>query len=1109
MRKAPFWVFWLSVAVLFTIATPPIHGQVMIEGTIFGTVTDPSGSAVPNATVTVTSVERGIKRTTKTNGSGQYVVTNLGVGSYVVSVTAAGFKKAVNAPVELTAAERIQEDTRLQVGEVSQSVEVHGNATLVQTGSAQVSNLVSQEQLRTLPVLSRNLLSIVSLGAGTNSGTSSGRQAQTSGAEIIVNGNLAEANNFILDGVSDNMEFSGTIAANPPIEAVQEVSLLTNQFSAEYGRSGGGIINMVLKSGTNQLHGFAYDYFQNDALNAAPYNFTGVFQPKLALRLNRFGAGAGGPIIKNKLFWFVNYEGFRNPSSSLGQEVVPTTAEKSGDFSQAGFNIYDPATAHPDPTIPGRIDRNQFSGNIIPSSRFNNAGVGLLSYFPHPNFTSPIPGVLTNYLVDLPGTNSSNSYDVKTDWNVSSKDSLSFHLTQNLISYQQDGWLPDNRLSTITRENGTNTGLTWTHILRPTLLNEARVAYNRFVLPMDNLNHDNVIDQYNIPGWHTVPPIGLGFPTVSITNISGAAPTRELAWVGNAFHLYENVYQYLDTVSWIKGGHSIKFGGEYDHIREDRNQARSGGGSLSFAPDYTTSYVGQPSVNPENGVPDMLLGLSTSLDTQYSFDAVRDRGYRFGAFFQDDWRVLPKLTLNLGLRWDFVSPYHEEQDRVANFNLATGIKLIPSDARRVIQNTLGLPGGNLPPGYEYVPPNQVNPQPQYHDFSPRFGLAYRLGRNASFRAGYGIFYTVTTVNTFNNAGTEGNPFFFDFQEIGSSATPVVVANGFPSSGIESVLSSPSAAAHYDPINRPDPYAEKWNAHVEWSPANKPILIDIGYDGERGLFFPTLIPLNQAPSPGPAPLSQTLPYPNVGFSYMYMPIADTNYNGLSVSVTTRNLHGFVLNSAYTYSRALGYGTGTDNVDTYRWNYKYDYGPQPYDLTHRWVTSATYQLPTLLHSAVARTVLGGWLTSGIMTVQTGYPFTVTDSGANNSVNVGGLGESNHANIVGSWHLPSGQRSLQHYFNTAAFTAPAIYTFGDSATDMLTGPGFVNLDFALEKQFTLPWREQRLIVRMEASNLFNTPHFGNPNASLSSQAFGQIRGLLGGSTPRQLQAVLKYEF
>lgn len=1108
MLKSSVWVIALSMAVVFTIAAPQMFSQVLTEGTIFGTVTDASGAAVPKATVTATSVERGIKRTTPTNGAGQYVITNLSIGSYVVSVAAPGFKRAVNSPVTLTAAARIQVDTRLQVGAVTQSVVVRGNASRVQTGSAEVSNLVNPQELQHLPVLSRNVLALVSLGAGTTGGTSSGRQAQTSGAEIIVDGNLAESNNFVLDGVSDNMEFSGTVAANPPIDAIQEVSVQTNQYSAEFGRSGGGIINMVLKSGTNQVHGFAYDYFQNDALNAAPFNFTGVFQPKLPLRSNRFGAGAGGPIKKNKLFWFVNYEGLRSPSTTLGQEVVPTPAEKSGDFSQAGFNIYDPATAHPDPTIPNRIDRDQFPGNIIPSSRFNQTGVGLLSYYPSPNFTSPIPGVLTNYLVDLPSDNSSNSFDVKTDWAASAKDSISYHITQNLVKYQQDGWLPDNRLSTVTELNGTNTGLTWTRIIRPTLLNSARISYNRFVLPMNNLNDDNVMDQYNVPGWHTVTPIGLGFPSVGITNISSAAPTRELAWVGNAFHLYENVYQYMDTLNWIKGAHSINFGAEYDHIREDRNQARSGGGTMCFGGDYTTSYAGQPVTTPANGIPDMLLGLATSMDTQYSFDAVRDRNYRIGTFIQDDWRATSKLTLNLGLRWDFYSPVHEEQDRVANFNLATGIKLIPNDTRSVIQNTLGLPGGNLPPGYEYVSPSQVNPQAQYHDLSPRLGLAFRLGRNASFRGGYGIFYVPTVVNSFNNAGTEGNPFFFDFQEIGTSATPVVVANGFPSSGIESVLSSPSAAAHYDPIDRPDPYAQKWSAHFDWAPANKSILFDIGYDGERGLFFPTLIPLNQAPSPGPAPLTQTLPYPNVGFSYMYMPIADTNYNSLSISANVRNFHGLVLNSAYTYSRGLGYGTGTDDVDTYRWNLHYDYGPQPYNLTHRWVTSAIYQVPGPLHGA-AHALLGGWETSGILTVQTGLPFTVYASGANNSVNVGSLGESNHANIVGPWKLSSGQQTLQHYFNTAAFTVPAIYTFGDSATDMLTGPGMVNLDFSLQKVFALPWKEQHLIVRMEAANFFNTPHFGSPNADLSGQAFGQIRGLLGGSTPRQLQAVLKYEF
>lgn len=1102
---------WFKVTLAITFAAGALFAQAT-QGTIFGTVTDSTGAVVPGATVTITSVEQGVKRTTTTNAAGQYVVTDLQIGSYVVSVEATGFKKAVNPPVTITVKERAQVDTKLQVGTTTQTVQVTATSPLVHTGSAEVSNLVTRTELRELPILSRNLVKYASLGAGTNPGTSSGRQAETSGAEIIVNGGLAESNNFILDGVSDNMEFSGTIATNPPVEAVQEFSVQTNQYSAEFGRSGGGIINIALKSGTNQFHGFAYEYLQNNILNARPYDFTGTFPPAQPLHLNRFGAGLGGPIKKNKLFFFGNYEGLRKPYSSLGQYTVPTAAEKNGDFSQSGFNVYDPANTYPDPTVPGRIDRTQFPGNVIPSTRFSQVGVGLLSYYPNPNYTSPTSGVLTNYLVNLPGSTTENSFDIKTNWDPTTKDSVIYHISKSSQTFRQAGWLPNGRLSTYTDEIGTNTGLAWTRSLSPSMLNSARVSYNRFLLPSGAENTQNVMDQYNVPGWHTQRPYGEGFPTVSIANISTASPTRELPWVPIPFTVKENVYQYLDTVSWIKGAHSIKFGAEYDHVRIDRYQARDGGGTLVYGADFTTSYVGQPSISPQNGVPDMLLGLATAIDTQYGFDAIRDRDYRVGTFFQDDWRVLSNLTLNLGIRWDLYSPYHEQQDRVANLNLATGVRLVPSDARIVVQNTLGLPNGDLPTtnGWQYVPSNQVNPRPQYHDFSPRIGLVYALTPRLSVRAGYGIFYVPTTANSFNNAGTEGNPFFFDFEITGNSQTPVVVANGFPSSGIASVLGSNSFSAHYDPVNRPTPYAQKWSTHLEWSPYRNRMIVDIGYDGEHGLFFPTLIPGNQAPQPGPTPLTQSLPYQNIGSFYMYMPIADTNYNGLSVTVRTRDFHGLMFNTSYTYSNALGYDTGTDSVMTYRYNYRYDYGPQVYDVTHRWVTAFVYKIPTpgSLHGA-SRLLLGGWESSGILDLESGLPFTVYDSGANNSVNVGSLGGSNHANIVGSWRLPSGQRTLQHYFNTSAFSAPAQYTFGSSSRDMLRGPGFANIDFALQKHFTLPWRESRLTFRMEAANFLNTPHFGNPDSNLAASAFGQIRGLRGGSTPRQLQAVLRLEF
>ena len=333
--------------------------------------------------MTITSLERGTTRTFQTTGSGEYTVSDLDLGTYTVSVTAPGFKTATSPPVAVTVKARIRLDQQLEVGEMSQTVSVEETSPLVRTGSAEVSNVMSREELHNLPVLSRNILNLASLTAGTNGGNASGRQAGISGAELVVNGSFAESNNFIIDGVSDNMEFSGTVAILPPIDAIQEFAIQTSQYSAEFGHSAGAVVNMALKSGTNQLHGFAYDYLQNDVLNARAYDFTGTNPAKPPLRRNQFGFGAGGPLKRNRIFWFGNYEGLRRPSSAINQYIVPTLVQRSGDFSQAGYVVYDPATGRLDP-LTGQTVRSAFPNNRIPSTRFSAAGAGLLSYFPSP-----------------------------------------------------------------------------------------------------------------------------------------------------------------------------------------------------------------------------------------------------------------------------------------------------------------------------------------------------------------------------------------------------------------------------------------------------------------------------------------------------------------------------------------------------------------------------------------------------------------------------------------------------------------------------------------------------------------------------------------------------
>ena len=384
------------LAALFLCALGSVFGQAT-EGSILGTVSDPSLAPVPNAKVTIVGAGTGLRRTAVTNSSGEFVVPALPIGVYSVSAEQAGFKKTLAEGIQITVKARVHVNLRLDIGQAAESVSVTAAAPFLKTDTVEVANLVTREQLQNLPVLNRHFLNLSILTPNAVR-MPTGRQADLGGDSFGVGTQGADQNNFIIEGISNNMEFSGTIGVVPAMDAIHEVSFQTSGYSAEFGRGGGAIVNVAIRSGTNQLHGFAYDYLRNDALNARPYDFSGTNPPKQPLRRNQFGGGASLPIVRNRAFLFANYEGFRQPANVITYGRVPTDLEKQGDFSQSGFLIYDPLTQRPDPAMPSRILRTQFPGNRIPVDRRNAMMFDLASNFPAPNFRDPSPSVFNNYI---------------------------------------------------------------------------------------------------------------------------------------------------------------------------------------------------------------------------------------------------------------------------------------------------------------------------------------------------------------------------------------------------------------------------------------------------------------------------------------------------------------------------------------------------------------------------------------------------------------------------------------------------------------------------------------------------------------------------------------
>ena len=739
----------VALAAWLTLSPVPLRAQAT-EGTILGTVVDGSGATIVNAGVRVTNVLTGAERTTSTDESGEYVVTNLPLGRYSVSVEAPGFKRANHPPVEITVKARVRVNLTLEIGEVSQTVDVSASAPLIKTDTPEVGGVVSRQVLQEVPIFGRNFLAISALVPGTTNGPPASRQRDFSGASVTVAGASAEANNFIIDGISNNMEFSGAMGVVPAIDAIQEFAIQTSQYSAEFGRSGGGVINLAIKSGTNEIHGFAYDYLRNDKLDARPFDFTGTNPGKQPLRRNQFGAGAGGPIIKNKAFLFGNYEGIRFPSSAIATYAVPTAAEKRGDFSQSGFSIYDPSTARVDPANPARRIRDQFAGNVIPQTRFDPIAVRLLSFFPDPNFRDPNPAVRNNYLVKETSNDDLNSFNLKSDLNLNANNTMTARYSQQRGGRRRSSWMPNDLLGAEASLDATNTGLTYTHVFGPTLVNEARVGYNYLKFGNLMLQNDNILDEFNIPGIFNN-PIANGYPTFSLRNYMNTPIIRPIASVPTPFVLVEHSWQWLDNISWQKKNHALKFGAEVGKINNNRFQGRSGNAQLSFDGTYTTPVVGQSLETLRNGVPDALLGLARAFTTQFALDAVRIRSTRFSAFAQDDWRLSNRLSVNLGLRYDFFGPYNEEQDRFTNFDFRTGQRIVPESTRAIAESILRLPGGNLPPGWRYGSLDEVVPKKNWLNFAPRFGFAYSINPRLVLRGGYGIFYGVTVSNNANNS----------------------------------------------------------------------------------------------------------------------------------------------------------------------------------------------------------------------------------------------------------------------------------------------------------------------------------------------------------------------
>lgn len=1079
------------------------------RGTISGTVHDASGAVVPGANVTVKNVNTGTAVSAITNQAGEYVAPNLIPGEYSVTASHTGFSTITLTGIILHVDERVAMSVTITVGELTQQVEVGAATPLLQTESTSVGNVITRREVSELPLNGRSVYQLAYLNPGVTAAIPTQNANNTSIPDnaraaqgLSVNGQRQSNNTFILDGVYNNQINQGLIAILPPLEAVQEFVVETSNFMPEIGR-GGGVVNVTLKSGTNTFHGQAFEFLRNSALDAR--NFFDYTTPRRLPNFvqNQFGGAFGGPIKKNKTFFFVDYQGFRQRQGQSFVATVPSPGIRQGNFAGTARPIYDPATYNA-----ATNTRTPFPGGVIPSNRFNTASLNVLKYYPPPASSQTLANGESFFYSGASRSNDQNSYDIKVDHNFSEQDQLSGRFSyggshtvlpgafSNLPQYAPaiGGALTTGGAGLLTglvSNPARSVGVQEIHNFNPSTINEFRVAYIRAGSDATQLGFGkNYGDQLGIPNAN-ITANNSGFPQLPITGLSTLGDTAFFPLVE-----LENVYQLLDNVTFIRGTHTFKAGADVKKVQRNFTQILGApAGSFSFAPNFTADPQNPAATG--NAFADFLLGIPSSGSVITNSGLAGIRSTEFSGYFQDTWKVTQALTLSYGLRYDLFTPQTEQYDRQSNIDPATGKLVLPGQ-------------GGTYPGLStraLVSTNKKN-------FAPRFGFAYKLGDKDVIRSSYGMFYFPES-----QAGQQMtlNPPFVGGNNFTNTPQPQQISRTLdqglpPSSGLIPINNPTGAFNGRWPQNH-TAYVQQWSFAVEHQITSS-FVAEVNYIGNISVHLQDQFDLNQ-PYLGTGPVQQRRPYygPDpllTGFTYIEQRgVGD--YEGLQLNFKKRYSHGLSFLTNYTWAKAIenpGSNYGNSSHQNSR-NLDADRGLGGGDVRHRWVSSVLYELPfgkgrefASGVSGPANQVIGGWQLGLVSTVQTGLPFTVT----------GGAGRPNR---ICNGQTPSAGHSRTLWFDPACFPLPApvpdlvnggVYIpFGNSGVNTLTGPRIVNFDFSVFKTFPVT-ESTRVEFRSEMFNVFNHPQFLNPSAAVNTGTTGQ---LLNARPSRQIQLAMKFIF
>jgi len=1067
-------------------ASPNALAQVT-SATILGTVTDPSGAAVANASVTATNTSTGRTYSANTGSSGEYLIPLLPIGDkYEVGVEAAGFQRFLQKGITLLVNQNARVDAFLKIGASSETVQVSGTPPLVDTHGSSLGEVVEQERVTELPLNGRNPVQLASLVAGVTTVNAPAFMSNRGGTSLSVNGSRMNENDYLVDGAHYEDSVFGVGKNLPNPDALQEFNLITNTFSAEYGRNAGSVFNAIPKSGTNQIHGSAWDFLRNNALDAKNYflNFPGA--QKSDLKQNQFGFTLGGPAIRNKWFWFGSYQGLRIHSQLPPTSVItPTAQERLGLFTTP---LNDPDTGLP-------IVPNAQGLYFIDPSRFATVTTNVM------NAVLPTPG--SDGFVHQVGaqTVSNNQVVLKSDYNLTSNNVLSGSLlldhTATTNPFFNSGMLGWGGASTPTHTIAIT--VHDTHTFRPNLLNQLRLSYFKTEDKISPLDPQKNLNQWGDASYIQDPEFANQNPDFQVAGAFNLVTVGVLDFKENTFSR-----QGADTVTWIHGAHSIKAGIEIISILQHGNASFLTNGNMTF----DGSVTGSP-------IADFLVGrpVNFSRDSPGSND---NRNWEYSGFFQDDWRVTRRLTLNLGLRYFVQTPW------VLGNPADPGATFIPGQQSTIYATA---PTGLVYPGDQGVPRNIY--ASDRNNFEPRLGLAWdpRGDGKTAVRISYGMFHDL--INSIGVVGQEGanQPFVFGESFFtpagGTDDTYAGLPNPWPYRAFESAnpaFTLPASVSSTQADLR-NPFIQDWTVDVQHQFTNA-LLGEVAYVGKNSVGLYENVEDNPAVYiPGVDP-GTGLPFSTAGNVNSRRPFAPdfagireaassgrAHFNALELTGKYRT-HGLLLTAAYTYSSSMdtssSFANGSESFYPDPFCRSCNIGPSDYDLHNVLRTSWVYELPSF-GQGVVRQLLGGWEVSGIASYQSGARYSIAN-GFNSSLN--GLG-IDRADIVGDPNLSNGRSRparISEWFDTQAFVQAAVGTAGNSKRNFLVGPAYWNTDLALLKNFPIGERFGKLQFRAEFYNAFNRVNLNNPNNNLASGAFGQITSA---KDPRIIQFSLKYSF